>query len=329
MGGRDCNINSNFDINSIHSLPQSWRVPRRWKSRNYSDEGGDCTHNSNDEDNYIHSLPSPLKVPRKRKSGRGFKGEGDCYDPIEGKIHSLHALNNNSQYKLETSNRFSPLMDNEEEQEDILHRYRNRDSSPERKRLRLVCFEDFGDFCKKNSKSILSQLYNNSICVTYNNKSNLCSGYFPDFISDPYVDSCIFNNINDGIFIDGPPDFVADFKQYYPFVSENKYLKQISNANSKYDNSYFRNLRFEHKICKKFWGPPKKGKSLRLISSININKPKTLPNCEGYDRIVMSSDIRTSKGGKQTLENQTLRNNQCSKNNQLSKTSYSSYAHIK
>ena len=91
-------------------------------------------------------------------------------------------------------------MDREEEQEDIPKEPERRDASPDRKRLRLVCFEDFGDFCNKNSNSILSQLYNNSICVTYNNKSNMCSGYFPDFILDPSVDSCLYNNINNGIF---------------------------------------------------------------------------------------------------------------------------------
>ena len=141
MGGRDCS--SSEDDKSIHSLPQSWRVPRRRKSRSNSIEGGDCISNSinaiNDI-NYVHSFPSPLKVPRKRKSGK-VTGEGrECYDPIEGKMHTL---NNDYQFKLKTSNRFSPLMNEDEEQEDILHTHRDRNSSPARKRLRLVCFEDW------------------------------------------------------------------------------------------------------------------------------------------------------------------------------------------
>ena len=213
MGGRDCN---KYNDNNIHSFPQSWRVPRKRKSRSRSNGGRDCNKEPTTDEDNIHSFPPPWRVPRKRKSGRVARGGRDCYDPSDGNIYPLRGKD---QVEINTSNRFSLLRDEEEDKEDILHSYRRTDSSPARKKLRLVYFEDLGDFCKKNSKVILSHLFDNSISVMYNNKNNLCSGYFPEFILDPYVDSYILNNNSNGIFIDGPPDFVMDSEQYYPYFS--------------------------------------------------------------------------------------------------------------
>ena len=157
---------------TIHSFPPTRRLPRKRKSWDADMGGRDCKHDlkiykANNDDNCIHSLPSPLRLPKKRKSGKGIRGEGDCYDPIEGELHPMHMLNKKAQNTLEIKNRFSPLMNREEEQEDILRECRRGDTSPERKKLRLVCFEDFGEFCNKNSDLILSNLFDNSICVTY------------------------------------------------------------------------------------------------------------------------------------------------------------------
>merc|ERR1711895_170029 len=208
--------------------------------------------------------------------------------PMRGKDHSNH---------VKTSNRFSCLRDGEEDMEDILHSSRRPDSSPARKKLRIFCFEDFGDFCRKNSKVILSHLFDNSISMMYNNKSNMCSGYFPEFILDPYLDN--FNLNDNDVSKNGPPNFNTYIDYYYPHVKGNKYSKQISNANSKYNNSYFLKKKPIYKICKKFWGPSKNLRSLdsNSLKSKYNNKtyktiPKTLKNND-YDRVVMSSDRGT------------------------------------
>merc|ERR1712120_76876 len=221
--------------------PPTWRVPKERKSRDTKKGGRDCIDDTTTDEEYIHSFPPPWRVPRKRKTGRVAKGGRDCYDPSEGNIYPLRGK---EQITLNTSIRFSLLKEEEEGKEDILLTQRRMEPSPARKRLRLICFEDLEDFCKKNNKVVLSHLFDNSISVTYNNKDNLCSGYFPDFIVDPYVDNCILSNDSNGIFIDGPPNC---------FMDSDKYLQHISNANSKYNNSYFHKMKIEHRIRKKFW----------------------------------------------------------------------------
>merc|ERR1712121_508183 len=146
------------------------------------------------------------KVPRKRKSRNTPRGGRDCYDPTEGNIYSMRGRNFDNH--MDTHNRFSLLRDGEEEMEEVLHLPKRRpDSSPARKRLRIFCFEDFGDFCRKNSKIIPSHLFDNSNSIMYENKYNMCSGYFPEFILDPYLDDCNSGNYfknNDDVFINDP-----------------------------------------------------------------------------------------------------------------------------
>ena len=172
----------------------------------------------------LHSFPPPWKVPKKRKSGGFTRGGRDCYDPTDGNIYPMRGRD--SAHHINTHNRFSLLRDGEEDMEEVLHSSRRRpDSSPARKRLRIFCFEDFGDFCRKNSRVILSHLFDNSNSMMYENKNNMCSGYFPEFILDPYLDNCRFNN-ND-VFINGSPNFSNNIDNYYPHFKDGKYSKQI------------------------------------------------------------------------------------------------------
>ena len=87
MGGRDCNdIDDKYNNNeNVHSFPQSWRVPRKRKSRSMSNGGRDCnTDISTDEEERIHSFPPPWRVPKKRKSGRAARGEETVMTPLMG-----------------------------------------------------------------------------------------------------------------------------------------------------------------------------------------------------------------------------------------------------
>ena len=241
------------DSPDIHSFPPPWKVPRKRKSRSTPRGGRDC-YDTTDENSDLHSFPPPWKVPRKRKSRGPPRGGRDCYDPTEGNIYFIRGEN------IDTHNRYSLLRDGDEEVKEILHSSKRKpDSSParKRKRLRTFYFEDFGDFCRKNSEVILSHLFDNSKSIVYSNKYNMCSGYFPDFILSPYLDNCssdgYFKNDND-VFINGSPNFIDNTDDYYPHFRDGKFSKQISNANSKYNNSYFLKMKPIYKICKKVLG---------------------------------------------------------------------------
>merc|ERR1712082_44862 len=66
------------------------------------------------------------------------------------------------------------------------------------------------------------------------NKSNMCSGYFPSYITLPninFYDQINNNNIKD-----------KEYTNYYPFISKGRYRKQIINNHSKYNSKYISKL---------------------------------------------------------------------------------------
>ena len=77
----------------------------------------------------------------------------------------------------------------------------------------------------------------------YSNKYNLCSGYFPDFIP---LDNIMFEDLYSD----------NNIPRYYPYRFNGKYLKQISNSESKYNNEYFFKMKTAYDISKHFWGKP-------------------------------------------------------------------------
>ena len=105
MGGRDCN-NTDDDNDNIHSFPQSWRVPRKRKSRSIPNGGRDCNLNNDcdyyDDNEEPLSFPSPMEVPKKRKPGRSPKGGRDCYDPSEGEIYPMRGKDNSNYIEQKT-----------------------------------------------------------------------------------------------------------------------------------------------------------------------------------------------------------------------------------
>ena len=242
----------------------------------------------------IHSFPPPWEVPRKRKPRGTPRGGRDCYDPVEGNIYFLGGEN------ISTQNRYSLLRDANDDMKEVLHSSKRMpDSSPTRKRkkMRTVYFENYEEFYKKNSDIILFDLFNNSKCIMYSNKYNMCSGYFPDFILSPNLDREDYNggysnNIDNNAFSNDSPNFNYDNDNYYPHFRNGKYSKQISNANSKYNNSYFYKLRPAYKICKKFWEPFHNSKYVYKNSSNNNAKSQFLYPPD-YERVVKSSERGT------------------------------------
>ena len=68
----------------------------------------------------------------------------------------------------------------------------------------------------------------------FNNKQLLRAGYFPEFIT-PVSNNLFYND---------------DIHRFYIDSYNNKCVTQISNSNSKYDNSYFMKLKTAYKISK-------------------------------------------------------------------------------
>ena len=181
---------------------------------------------------------------------------------------------------------------------EVLHTFKKTpDLCPEqiKKNPRNVCFDSNREFFKKNNVNFMNDLFDDSNCMLYTNKYNFCSGYFPDFILSPTINNADFkdfypkNNFNNS-FSNGSPDF--SYPSYYPHFKEGKYSKQISNANSKYNNSYFCKLQPVYKICKKFWEPFHDSDYNYKTFSKNNNRSssKYLP---GYERVVKSSERGT------------------------------------
>ena len=175
----------------------------------------------------------------------------DCYkyyDPTEGNLFSSRGG------EVTTQNRFSPLVEfpvdmtydyDDYNEETPLLQCDRHDFSPaqNRKIPRRVYFSDQKDYMKNAKDYFLCPICikDNFNAYMYENKSNCCAGYFPDFILYPFVDrqvgieSTLTENentygINENI------DLNLD---YYPEFSDGKYTKQLSNIYSKYDNYYF------------------------------------------------------------------------------------------
>ena len=185
----------------------------------------DTDLNSN---NILFNQP-PWTVPKKRKC-RGRKGRRSHYVvTTEGEIYF------ESGEKVITRNSFSALTDDFDLE-------KRKPTIPESKKediSKCEAQQDYPDFLIQDygcyfyyynyfiaNWSLFSDILYNSISVL-SNKNNLCSGYFPSFI--PLDDISFleqYNHVNDNI------------PRYYPYILNNKYQKQISNKNSKYNNKY-------------------------------------------------------------------------------------------
>ena len=147
--------------------------------------------------------------------------------------------------EITTRNRYSPLGNYNDEMKEVLHETKKPpDSSPvqEEKNQRIIYFESYEEFFEKNCVNYWCDLFDECICILFTNKYNFCSGYFPDFISTLPINNDDFKYFypKDNFkysFSDGTIDF--SYPNYYPQFNKGKYSKQISNVNSKYNNSYF------------------------------------------------------------------------------------------
>ena len=116
---------------------------------------------------------------------------------------------------------------------------------------------------KKSYDKIFNSCLNNYVSddcnfFMYVNKNNFCSGYFPEFISSFQPGSDAFKQLysKDNFKNSYPDDIInKSYPNCYPHFKNGKHSKQISNVNSRYNNSYFYKMQPIYKICKKFWKP--------------------------------------------------------------------------
>ena len=134
-----------------------------------------------------------------------------------------------------------------------------------------ILYATYDDYMSDNYISSNSMPYKstNYRMYVYVNKYNMCSGYLPDFIT---LDKKSFNemfNINNS-------------PRYYPYTMNGKYLKQISNFNSKYNSNYFSKMKFAHKLSRQIdWsyeGTNNKYKSIPFKESLLFNNFKNKTN---------------------------------------------------
>ena len=213
----------------------------------------------------LHSFP-PWEVPRKRKLRGMLKGR-DCYDPIEENLFTSKGG------EITTHNRFSPIADYYNLKEVLHDDEKKPDLHPvqDKKISRKVYFKNHEDFImRSDSDSFCCEncLNNNYDSFMYTNKINFCSGYFPEFILLPHVDRQLDSK---DTFIDCKNSKYKNddnnlYLNYFPKFCDGKYTKQLSNANSKYNNYYFHKMKPIYKICKKLWKPQEKSPGYGIVA---------------------------------------------------------------
>ena len=190
--------------------------------------------------NSTRNNPPPWKVPRRRKSrGRinffyDFGAESLKFDTCEEVI-----THNRFQALIEedsTPTRFMSIEEMKTMEEDNVVSQQER--SPEHilstdiNVNNFVESNSFNDFMLVNSTCLDNNNY-----FMYSNNKNFCSGYFPDFITldDPFYYQISNSN---------------KYNFYYLNVKNGKYLKYLSNKDSKYNNHYFNNMNYAYRVSK-------------------------------------------------------------------------------
>ena len=188
-------------------------------------------------------------VPKRRKSRKKKGRKFYFYDTTEEDI----CFSNGGE--VTTKNRFSVLEDTSchEKKESPTRSNKKEDTSHSEvlydfygwQEVRNITYASYDNYLLNNQilhNSVTYKLTKYNIFL-YSNKYNLCSGYFPDFIT-----------LDDNVFKDLYSD--KNIPKYYPYIFNGKYLKQISNSESKFNNKYFSKMKSAYDISKKFWGNP-------------------------------------------------------------------------
>ena len=221
-----------------------------------------------DEEYFYKTQTPPWKVPRRRK----FRGRLKYYYD-----YGDEALKSEMCEEVITQNRFQPLdsnytrfMNNEDlrtKEEDNFGNLQER--SPEQISLintsvniSLSESNSFNNYMNVDNKCINDINY-----FMYTKNKNFCSGYFPDFIT-----------LNDNSYYQLSNGNNHNF--YYLYVKDKKYLKYLSNLNSKYNNKYFKDMNYAYRVSKKHsWDTVisnnnRKVDSLDYLKNKQINTPR-------------------------------------------------------
>ena len=181
----------------------------------------------------FYKQQTPWKVPRKRKS----RGRSKLYYD-----HELESVQYKQCEEVSTFNRFQALS----EEDSTLSK-----TSPQEEKNPL---EEYTETDSLNKFLISDNKNSNNNFFMYKQNKNFCSGYFPDFITlhDPMYYQ-LSNSQNHNF--------------YFLKIQNGKYLKYLSNRQSRYDNAYFNNMNVAYRISKKYSNIP-------LISDNSEKKKK-------------------------------------------------------
>ena len=134
-----------------------------------------------------------------------------------------------------------------------------------------------------NSRSMYDFEYDKDLNFMYTNKYNFCSGYFPEFIT---LNDNLSYNLSENN---------SDFNYYYLYTKNGKYLKQLSNCNSRYDGKYFKEMYMAYKISKKLkWGYGV-GNNVNSFNNLYLYRPGGTQSL-GETGISIPKDLGMEKG---------------------------------
>ena len=189
---------------------------------------------------------TPWKVPKKRKS-KGRNHQSNLYYD-----HQMESVQYRVSEEVITYNRFQVLTEEDSSvtkifpQEEINLPEEDKNLVSQTHTPEDTSFSEvnsFYDFMLNNNKSL-----NNNNHFLYKRNKDFCSGYFPNFIT---LDDDMYYHLSNSI----------NHNFYYLRIYNGKYLKYLSNNNSKYNNQYFDNLIDAYEISNT--------NSDRLLESIN------------------------------------------------------------
>merc|ERR1712082_17240 len=176
------------------------------------------------------------RTPRKRNKSLYFTSEeGLCFQE-DGEVT--------------THNRFSVLkdyqhydMEDDMKKEDSSNHKRKKDSL-DYKKVKNCILPSYEDFLCNNYYFCNPYFFDNNdeYVISVNDyEINRSCGYFPEFIT---LDKNNFNKIYDK----------TNYPRYYPYLFGGRFIKQVSNSKSKYNNQYFSDMKYIHEINKKSGG---------------------------------------------------------------------------
>ena len=230
-----------------------------------------------DEEMFYKARTPPWEVPNRRKT-RGNK-INYVYDLTGEELIYMKSgeVTTKNKFELleETSSSTEPSRKKREETplKSLKSSEGTYDDNEVRNYSRNILYPSYDDFMSNRG-----DCDDNNINYMYTNKYNFCSGYFPEFITLDNDVAYNFSKMNN----------YSNY--YYLYTNNNKYLKQLSNCNSRYDGKYFNDMNFAYKVSKKLNWNYGTGKDAVLFKNSYFYR-KNKSQALGETRISIPKDL--------------------------------------